>query len=78
MWNFGSVDKLKKIYLPYDIIHISAVGGIFTMMGKTDTQMQPILLDIDSMIPQNYLLRGIKNCVNFDFIYEKVAPQVWV
>ena len=50
------------------------MGGIFIMMGKIDNPMQQIFLDIDSMIPQNHLLRRIKNCVNFDFIYEKVAP----
>ncbi len=44
------------------------------MMGKQDRQMQMIILDIDSMIPQNHLLRQIKNCVNFDFIYEKAKP----
>ena len=26
------------------------------------------------MIPETHLLRQIKNCVNFDFIYEKTAP----
>lgn len=30
------------------------------MMGKTDNQLQLIILDIDSMIPQNHLLRQIK------------------
>ena len=44
------------------------------MMGKQDKQMQMIILDIDSMIPQDHLLRQIKNYVNFDFIYEKTAP----
>jgi transposase len=44
------------------------------MMGKQDNQIQMIFLDIDSMIPENHLLRQIKNCVNFDFIYEKAAP----
>lgn len=44
------------------------------MMGKTDNQMQLIVLDIDSMIPQNHLLRQIKNCINFEFIYEKAVP----
>lgn len=31
------------------------------MMGKTDNQMQMIIFDIDSIIPQNHLLRQIKN-----------------
>ena len=44
------------------------------MMGKQNNQMQMIILDIESMIPEKHLLRQIKNCVNFDFIYEKAAP----
>ena len=44
------------------------------MMGKQNSQMQMIILDIESMIPEKHLLRQIKNCVNFDFIYEKAAP----
>ena len=44
------------------------------MMGKQSEQIQMVILDIDSMIPDTHLLRRIKNCVNFDFIYEKAAP----
>lgn len=44
------------------------------MMGKQNGQIQIVILDTDSIIPQDYLLRRIKNCVNFDFIYEKAAP----
>lgn len=44
------------------------------MMGKQSGQIQMAILDIDSMIPEDHLLRQIKNCVNFDFIYEKAAP----
>ena len=44
------------------------------MMGKQSGQIQMAILDIDSMIPEDHLLRRIKNCVNFDFIYEKAAP----
>lgn len=44
------------------------------MMGRQDNQIQIMILDISMMIPENHLLRRIKNCVNFDFIYEKAAP----
>ena len=44
------------------------------MMGKQSGQIQMVILDIDSMIPEDHLLKRIKNCVNFDFIYEKAAP----
>ena len=43
------------------------------MMGKQDNQIQMVILDIDSIIPQDHLLRQIKNCVNFDCIYEKAS-----
>ena len=42
--------------------------------GKQSEQIQMVILDIDSMIPDTHLPRRIKNCVNFDFIYEKAAP----
>ena len=44
------------------------------MMKKQSGQIQMVILDIDSMIPEDHFLRRIKNCVNFDFIYEKAAP----
>ena len=44
------------------------------MMGKQDNQIQMVILDIDSIVPQDHLLRQIKDCVNFDFIYEKASP----
>lgn len=48
------------------------------MMGKQSGQTQMVILDIDSMISDNHLLRQIKNCVNFDSIYEKAAPYTGV
>ena len=44
------------------------------MIGKQSGQIQMVILDIDSMIPEDHLLRRIKNCVNFDLIYEKAVP----
>ncbi len=44
------------------------------MIGKQDQQIQMVIPDIKSMIPENHLLRQIKNCVNLDFIYEKASP----
>ena len=33
------------------------------MMGKQTTQIQMVILDLDSMIPENHLLRQIKRRV---------------
>ena len=69
----GPVDKLRKIDRLYGIIIIQTIGGHF-YEGRQDNQIQMVILDMDSMFPENHLLRRIKNCVNFDFIYEKAAP----
>ena len=44
------------------------------MIEKQSGQIQMVILDMEAMIPEDHLLRQIKVCVNFDFIYEKAAP----
>lgn len=46
------------------------------MMGKQSGQILMVILNIDSMLPEDPLVRRIKNRVNFDFIYEKAAPII--
>ena len=47
---------------------------IIVMIGKQDGQIDLLNLDIDSMIPDDYFLRQIKDSVNFNFIYERGSP----
>lgn len=44
------------------------------MMGRKEGQMQMIMMDIGTLVPENHLLRKIERQLNFDFIYEKAAP----
>lgn len=44
------------------------------MMGKKDRQMQMLFIDINTMIPENHLLKQIDKKINFGFIYELAAP----
>ena len=37
-------------------------------MGKQNSQIQIVILDIESMIPQDHFLRQIKTVLSFDFI----------
>lgn len=46
------------------------------MMEIQSEQNQMVILDVDSMIPENHLLRQIKDRVNFDFIYENAANRL--
>ena len=45
------------------------------MMGRQDKQLKMILLDLSSMVPENHLLRIIKEHIDFDFIYDHVRDR---
>ena len=40
------------------------------MMGRQSRQMALIFVDMESLIPENHLLRKIDRMVSFDFIYD--------
>ena len=40
------------------------------MMGRQSRQMAMIFVDIESLIPENHLLRKIERMVSSDFIYD--------
>ena len=44
------------------------------MMGHQSRQMAMIFVDMESLIPENHLLRKIDRMVSFDFIYDLLAP----
>ena len=44
------------------------------MMGRQSRQMAMIFVDMESLIPENHLLRKVDRMVSFDFIYDLLAP----
>ena len=44
------------------------------MMGRQSRQMAMVFVDMESLMPENHLLRKIDGMVSFGFIYELLAP----
>ena len=44
------------------------------MMGRQDRQMAIVFMDMESLIPENHLLRKIDRIISFEFIYDLLAP----
>ena len=44
------------------------------MMGRQSRQMAMLFVDMESLIPENHLLRKIDRMISFDFIYDFLAP----
>ncbi len=52
------------------IIILISEDYFYFMTEKQNGQIQMIVLDIDSMITENHLVRQIKDCKKFDFILD--------
>ena len=52
------------------IIILISEDYFYFMTEKQNGQIQMIVLDIDSMIKENHLVRQIKDCKKFDFILD--------
>ncbi|MCL2575862.1 MAG: transposase [Defluviitaleaceae bacterium] len=44
------------------------------MMGRKDGQMQLIAINLETLVPENHLLRKINQLVDLSFIYDKLTP----
>ena len=44
------------------------------MLGKKDRQMKLVIVNLESLVPENHLLKKINEYIDFIFIYEKVEP----
>jgi hypothetical protein len=41
---------------------------------KKDARQQPVIIDIDTLVPQDHLLRKIEKVMDYDWLYEKLSP----
>ncbi len=48
------------------------------MMGKQSGQIQMVILDIDSMIPENHLLRRIKKDLLTNSLFQRLFLHVFL
>lgn len=46
----------------------------WSMMGQRDGQIAMVFVDMESLIPENHLLRKIDRIISFEFIYDLFAP----
>ena len=41
---------------------------------KKDARREPILVDLDALVPENHLLRKIERVMDYEWLYERLAP----
>ena len=41
---------------------------------RKDARREPILVDLDALVPENHLLRKIERVMDYEWLYERLAP----
>jgi hypothetical protein len=41
---------------------------------KKDTRREPVITDLDTLVPQDYLLRKIEKVMDYEWLYERLSP----
>lgn len=51
-----------------------SISSVTTVKSGNSAQMQIVILDYDSIIPEKHILKQIDSLINFDFIYDIASP----
>jgi hypothetical protein len=49
-------------------------GGVFMEQWRKDARKEPIIIDIDSLVPDEHLLRKIEKVMDYEWLYERLDP----
>ena len=49
-------------------------GGVFMEQWRKDARKDPIIIDIDSLVPTDHLLRKIEKVMDYEWLYERLDP----
>lgn len=49
-------------------------GGVFVEQWKKDVRHEPVIVDIDALVPADHLFRKIEKVMDYDWLYERLDP----
>ena len=49
-------------------------GGVIMEQWRKDARREPIIIDIDSLVPADHLLRKIEKVMDYEWLYERLDP----
>ena len=49
-------------------------GGVFMEAWKNNARREPVIIDLDTLVPKDHLLRKIEKVMDYDWLYERLDP----
>ena len=67
--------SLSKNYKNAQVSGIIKETGVFSWKtGEEDARREPIIVDLDALVPKDHLLRKIEKVMDYEWLYERLAP----
>ena len=65
---------VKKLPIYPRFLYNRGNGGEFMEQWRKDARKEPIIIDIDSLVPSEHLLRKIEKVMDYEWLYERLEP----
>ena len=65
---------VKKLPIYPRFLYNRGNGGVFMEQWRKDVRKEPIIIDIDSLVPDEHLLRKIEKVMDYEWLYERLDP----
>jgi transposase len=49
-------------------------GGVYTEGWRKDARHEPIIVDLEALVPKEHLLRKIERVMDYEWLYERLDP----
>lgn len=53
---------------------IEETGGVYTEGWRKDARHEPIIVDLEALVPKEHLLRKIERVMDYEWLYERLDP----
>ena len=71
---WGALQRVKKLSIILRSLYNIGNGGVFMDQWRKDARKEPIIIDIDSLVPADHLLRKIEKVMDYEWLYERLDP----
>ena len=70
----GPVQSVKKLPKRPCFWYNKGNGGVFMENWRKDARHEPIIVDLEALVPKEHLLRKIEKVMDYEWLYERLDP----
>ena len=70
----GDIQSVKKLFKIPEYLYNGGNGGVAMESWRKDARREPVITDLDALVPKDHLLRKIEKVMDYDWLYERLEP----